>query len=282
MNFKMMATQLQLLPEGAVYRHVNGVLYPLRRAMLIEATREVPNTELIQTCKGLEKALVDGLNAERIHTLDSTALFVFQADEDKRSDIERRNAARTTLMRRVANKQVAQPRSKAELDRMIDLELQRAHDRVAENFGKAIDAVEFVQTLSDDAEYDEASLPEYVSEAFIGKLIDAGIDTFRDAQRRLLKAKFPFQETEPRAAKEGALNLLRHFNVTEDDILSYEEKAAAETKALFDRLDAEEPAPTIDEPPVDTPKAKRERRRVEKEKAMGITSADMAAAASVK
>lgn len=282
MNFKMLATQLQLLPEGAVYRHVNGVLYPLRRAMLIEATREVPNTELIQTCKGLEKALVDGLNAERIHTLDSTALFVFQADEDKRSDIERRNAARTTLMRRVANKQVAQPRSKAELDRMIDLELQRAHDRVAENFGKAIDAVEFVQTLPDDAEYDEASLPEYVSEAFVGKLIDAGIDTFRDAHRRLLKAKLPFQETGPRAAKEGALNLLRHFNVTENDILSYEEKAAAEAKALFDRLDAEEPVPTIDEPPADTPKAKRERRRVEKAKSMGITSADMAAAASVK
>ncbi|MCG3177672.1 MAG: hypothetical protein MOGMAGMI_02646 [Candidatus Omnitrophica bacterium] len=282
MNFKMLATQLQLLPEGAVYRHVNGVLYPLRRAMLIEATREVPNTELIQTCKGLEKALVDGLNAERIHTLDSTALFVFQADEDKRSDIERRNAARTTLMRRVANKQVAQPRSKAELDRMIDLELQRAHDRVAENFGKAIDAVEFVQTLPDDTEYDEASLPEYVSEAFVGKLIDAGIDTFRDAHRRLLKAKLPFQETGPRAAKEGALNLLRHFNVTENDILSYEEKAAAEAKALFDRLDAEEPVPTIDEPPADTPKAKRERRRVEKAKSMGITSADMAAAASVK
>ena len=282
MNFKMLATQLQLLPEWAVYRHVNGVLYPLRRAMLIEATREVPNTELIQTCKGLEKALVDGLNAERIHTLDSTALFVFQADEDKRSDIERRNAARTTLMRRVANKQVAQPRSKAELDRMIDLELQRAHDRVAENFGKAVDAVEFVQTLPDDAEYDEASLPEYVSEAFVDKLIDAGIDTFRDAQRRLSKTKFPSQETKPRAAKEGALSLLRHFNVTEDDILSYEEKAAAEAKALFDRLDAEEPAPTIDEPPADTPKAKRERRRVEKEKAMGITSADMAAAASVK
>lgn len=282
MNFKMLATQLQLLPEGAVYRHVNGVLYPLRRASLIEATREVPNTELIQTCKGLEKALVDGLNAERIHTLDSTALFVFQADEDKRSDIERRNAARTTLMRRVANKQVAQPRSKAELDRMIDLELQRAHDRVAENFGKAIDAVEFVQTLPDDTEYDEASLPEYVSEAFVGKLIDAGIDTFRDAHRRLLKAKLPFQETGPRAAKEGALNLLRHFNVTENDILSYEEKAAAEAKALFDRLDAEEPVPTIDEPPADTPKAKRERRRVEKAKSMGITSADMAAAASVK
>lgn len=121
-----------------------------------------------------------------------------------------------------------------------------------------------------------------MSEAFVDKLIDAGIDTFRDAERRLLKAKFPSQETKPRAAKEGALSLLRHFNVTEDDILSYEEKAAAEAKALFDRLDAEEPAPTIDEPPADTPKAKRERRRVEKEKAMGITSADMAAAASVK
>lgn len=279
MNYKMLASQLQLLPETAVYRHVNGVLYPLRRAMLIEATRETPKTEMIQTCKGLERALVNGLNSERIHTLDSTALFVFQADEDKRSDVERRNAARTSLMRRVANKQVAQPRSKAELDRMIDLELQRAHDRVAENFGKAVDAVEFVQTLPDDTEYDEASLPEYVSEAFVGKLIDAGIDTYRDAQRRLLKAKFPFQETEPRAAKEGALALLRHFNVTEDEILSYEEKAAAEAKALFDRLEAEE-TPTIDTPPADdTPKAKRERRRVEKARTMGITSADMAAAA---
>lgn len=276
MNLKMIVTQLHMLPDAAINRTINGVIYPLRNYYLREVGKETPNMNGIVTARAIEKAALDEVPSGKVHTLDSTALFVFGVTEKQPSkdeaELAKINEAKRQLLRDIAEKRIQAPRSKAELDKLMTLKVQQMEDRAAVNMGKASDAVQFIETLADDdGRYDEAELPEYVTESLIAKVIDAGVATYKDAQRRLARAKFEFQEVEPRAAMEGALALLRHFDVKAEDIDRVEENARVEAAELFERLSSD-----------DTPKEKKARAKEDRAKQAGISSADMAAANGVK
>ena len=286
-SLKIALAQIHQLADTHINKSINGIIYPLRRAMLLEARKDEPNLDIIRTCRDLERSVVDNYDNHKVHTLESTALFVFRADEKsyktaEEKELAQRNSAREALMRRIADKQVRAPKSKAELDQMISLEIQRTEDEVAENFGVAIDAVQLIETMcAEDGQYDEDVLPEWVSESVVGKIVDAGTQAFRDSKMRMQRAKFEFQKLEPRAGLEGAKKLLAFFGVTEDEVEGYLESSVLEARNLISRLERD--VPNIeDTEQMETPKEKKNRYRVTKEKAAGLSSEDMAAANGVK
>lgn len=281
MNLKMILSQIDLLPESDVARHINSLLYPIRRPMLLEAAKDEPNMTLISTLRALDEQ-VSSSAPERVHTLDSTALFVFQAQADERDEATRKNDALKRVMAMVADGRAPRPKSKAEIDKLVALEMQRHEDQIADNFGKAVDAVALINSIV-EPEYDEAELPEWITEAIVAKIVDIGVSTYKDAQRRLTKARFDFQRLGPNAAREGALKLLHHFGVTEDEVDKELASAREMVNELFDRLMNDTPEVTIDNPPPENkPEEKAKRYRVQKQKGDGISSADMAAANGVK
>lgn len=263
MNIKNLLSQIDLLPEADVQRNINGLLYPIRRPMLLEAAKAEPNYDLLGTLKILEETITSSC-PERIHTLDSTALFVFAANSDEKDENKKSNAMKR-VMAMCADGRSPKPRSKAELDKMINLEIQRNEDRVAENFSKAIDACAVINDITEPV-YDEAELPEWITEAVVAKIIDVAVSVYKDGARRLNKARFDFQKIGPNASREGALALLKHFGVDESQVVEQMDKTRIATEELFNRLMADEVL-TIDNPPEDNaPKAKAKRYRVQKEK----------------
>lgn len=300
MNLKMILSQIGLLPEAEVTKYINGIIYAVRRPMLLEAAKDEPNITLIRTLKTLEETAKDNaFAAHKIHTLESTAMFVFEAqdkdanerNEDKKAREELKRAeARKVVMRNCSKPGALKPKSKAELDKMIELELQRADDRLIENFNRASEAIELIESVNDndvtsDDSYDEAEVPEWVTEGIIAKVVDVATQAYADGQRRLSRARFDFQKIGPQATVEGALQLLDKFGVKQEEVDTMLEKARTATEELFKRLEAEDaPKPTtIDNPPVDnSPSAKKANHRRVVKAQKGITSADMAAAGGVK
>lgn len=292
MNLKIALTQVALLPQSVVERNVNSIIYAVRRPMILEAVRAEPNLSVIHTLYVLDQ-LVSELAPNKVHSLDSTALFVLGAQPDERDEKTKRDAARAKLMRDVADKRVSAPRTSAELERMIALELQRAEDSVAENFGRAVDAVRLIESVheadsADEIEYDEGALPEYVVDGIVDKLVDVATRTYQDARRRLDRARYEFQKTEPMAAMSGALQLLDKFGVTEDEVIGCVEASRRQAAELFARLEREnEPVPTIDEPAPSVttyvdPTSGRKVHRTNVKRSKGVSSEDMGAANSVK
>ena len=288
MNLKMTIDQVAMLPDSVINRSINSLIYAVRRPMVLEAVKTEPNFTIIHTLSVLDARLA-ALAPTRVHTLDSTALFVLGAQPDERDDKTRRDAARAKLMRDVTDKRAAPPRTSAELERMIALEMQRGEDNLAENFGRAVDAVRLIESAhasdkGDEIEYDEAELPEYVVDGIVDKIVEVATRTYQDARRRLERSRFEFQKAEPLAAIAGALQVLDKFGVTEDEVIGHVEAARRQAAELFDKLEHAEvaPVPTIDEPPATTyidPTTGRKVHRQSKKRAKGISSADMAQAA---
>jgi hypothetical protein len=223
--------------------------------MLREAVKDEPNMDVIQTCKILEAEAVTNANPHKIHTLDSTALFVFkgQAEKDKAKE-----NAQAQVMRDMKAKRVPKVRSAQELENLIKLEMQRMEDEVAENFAKACDAAEFVESLpNDQGEYDESALPEWLVEQVSNKLLEAGLNTYSDGKSRYERAR-SFMREAPMAAMEGALKFLKAMDprMTEDEVLKEINQSNKEVEELFEKLLSPGSAPsrhgepTIDNPPV--------------------------------
>lgn len=255
MNMKFVLTNIALLPQHIVERNINSIAFSIRKPMVLEALREEPNLTVIHTLYQLDQCLTDHA-PEKLHTLDSSALFVLNAQADDRDDKTKRNEARTRLMRSVAEGRTMAPRSAKELEHMIDLELQRAEDMAATNFGKAVDAVRLIESchsedISDEVRYDEGELPEWVVDAIHDKVLEIAMRTYSDARRTLSRNMPPFasQRIKAEAARTGALQLLDKFDIKEEQVIEWEQVKLKNTERLFDRLEqVEAPAPTIDEP----------------------------------
>lgn len=303
MNLKHIVSQLGFLNESAVRRVLNSCIYPLRRYALIEIGKDEPNIIAIKTCRTLE-AVIAELDPEHVHTLDSTALFVFNAQEDERPEAERKQRARALLVREIADGRSAPPRSKAELDTRIKTIMHKQMEDITANFGKAAKAVGDLESLGyahtheeiDNEngigtrlefaltnEYDQHEIPEYVQDALISKVVDAAIRVYSDGVRQLARARVGFQETEALALKQSAVLLAGALGVTEDELEVAVHKQTTRVEDLFAKLENTEATPTIDTPPEGaTPSEKAKRQRVAKAMAAGISSADMAMAGGVK
>ena len=312
MSLKHIITQIELMPQHSIDRSLNSILFPIRKGMLFEAVKKEPNFGTISTLRHLDYLLTQ-MNPQIVHTLESTAQFVFNAqmppatskryDKDAaiRAKEDAAARAKAIVLRKVIDKRIPAPRSAAILNELIKKELMNAEEELAENFCKAADAVALIESVSSinvsstqngmeeqeslitDQPYDEAEIPEWVTDAVIDKIVGAATDTYRDAKRRLDRARYAFQETEPRAAMDGALLLLKVFGVTEEEVLGNLDKARISAEALFKKLLTEDVPPTIDTPPEDnTPAEKKGRYTVKQDQAKGLSSADMGAAANVK
>lgn len=294
MNLKMTLANVELLPASIVERNINSLIYTIRRPMILEAVKAEPNLTIICTLYQLD-TLVSEMAPSKVHSLDSTALFVLGAQPDDRDEKTRRDAARQRLMRAVADGRVQAPRSAAEIEKLINLDLQRQEDSIADNFGRAVDAVRLIeschaQDLDDEVEDDQAELPEWIADAIHDKVLDLAIRTYSEATRALARnpAEFSQAFVKAQAAKHGAVQLLDKLGIAEAQVVAWAEKRLSNTEALFKRLEAiETPAPTIDEPAPSVttyvdPSTGRKVHRTSKKAAKGVTSSDLGAAASAK
>ncbi len=302
MNLKHIVSQLGFLNEAAIRRVINSCIYPLRRYTLIEITKEEPNIAAIKTCRTLE-AIIAEHDPAHVHTLDSTALFVFNAQEDERPEAERKQRARQALIREVADGRAQPPRSKAELDKRIEAVMHKQMEDITVNFGKAAKAVGDLESLGyahtheeiDNEngmgtrlefeltnEYDQHEIPEYVQDAVISKIVDAAIRVYSDGVRQMARARVGFQETEAAAMKQSAVLLAGALGVSEEELELAVTKQTTRVENLFASLEGEAET-TLDNPPGEaTPAEKAKRHRVAKSMEQGISSADMAAAGGVK
>jgi len=303
MNLKHIVSQLAFLNESSLRRVLNSCIYPLRRYALVEITKDEPNITAIKTCRTLE-AIIAELDPQHVHTLDSTALFVFNAQEDERPVADRKKRARTLLIREIADNRSAPPRSKAELDARIDAIMHKQMEEITANFGKAAQAVADLEMLGyahtheevDNEngigtrlhfeltpEYDQHEIPEYVQDALISKIVDAAIRVYSDGCRQLARARVGFQEAEALALKQSAVLLAGALGVDEKELELAVTKQTTRVEDLFAKLEGTEDTPTIDTPPEGkTPGEKAKRQRVAKAMAAGISSEDMAMAGGAK
>jgi len=290
MKLKTIIAQLSFLPEFTINATINSIAYSIRRPMIMEALKEEPNLSIIHTLKQLDEALADA-GPDRMRSLEETALFVLNANPDTRTEVERRNTARAQLMRKAADGKIERPRNSAHLEQLIQMELHRNQDEQADNFGKAIDAVTLIESChgadsEDEITYDEGELPEWIADSIHDKVLQVALDTFGRARRDLGRNPSPFSAayTKASAAREGALHLLDKFDITEEQVIGWDDTKMKSMEAHFSKLEqAEVPVPTIDEPAPSVttyvdPKSGRKVHRVSKQMAKGITSSDMKAA----
>lgn len=281
MNIKMLIAQLDLLPEAVLNGTINSIAYSVRRPMIMEAMKEEPNMAIIHTLRQLDEALTE-CGPDKMRSLEETALFVLNANPDDKDEVAKRNEVRSQLVRMAATGKIERPRSAAHLETLIVNELQSREDARADNFSKAIDAVMLIESCLDrddenEITYDEAELPEWISDSIRDKILNIGLETFERARRDLARNPPPFSAafTKASAARVGALALLDKFEITEDQVIGWSEGKIKNMEQYFAKL--EEPVPTIDNPPVGTalPNEAAAVHKQTKRRAKGITSDDM-------
>ena len=241
MNIRHIATQISLIPTEQLKYHINGLLYPIRSAMVWESLRRAPDEALIASLTVLEGEVASAC-PEATKSLESTLEWILTSAVTREAgrEAEKPDTAADRLLaakKRVAERVVAgwvTVSTKEELQKELDLAM--AQDLVS----RMEDVLETIERCRIDAEYDQQALREDFIERFLTKVADTCADIYlKSKYRPKTKSRFGFSfsaDTEGPAVQAATLEILNSLGITEQELIDSANKRVAHVDRLFESL----------------------------------------------